>query len=491
MSNQKQILFAPSAKQTEYMSAAFSGNYSYLLFGGAIRGGKTYCALGTLLLLCSKYPGSRWAIVRDTLATIKRTVIPSFFKICPNGFFKSYNQDTQVITLTNGSEILLFAENFDEDKLLLRWRGLEVNGFVLEEANELQESSFYKAMERAGTYIPVGCEKPKPLIMLTCNPSAGWVKSLFYDRWQNGTLPKGWLYLPSKITDNPFIAEDKDYMASLSNMPFYEYEVYVNGNWDLQVKTGGEFYKCFEQGKHIGNADYDPALPIHLSFDDNVVPFLPAGVFQIKGTQMFMVDELIGKSPDNTVKAICDLFTRRYYNHAAGLFIYGDATAQKEDTKIEKGHNFFTLIMGYLNKFHPKDRVRRSNPSVAMRGSFINSILEKEVFGLKLTISPNCKEAIADFINTKEAPDGTKVKNMVTDPKTGARFQQWGHISDLTDYFIVGAFNDQFIKYQNGGRPPIPVSFGRNSPSRNTYDATSKPMGSYTPIKRTSKNSYK
>lgn len=464
-----QILFDPSPKQQEFMEAAFSGNYSYLLFGGAIRGGKTYCALGTLLLMCSMYPGSRWAIVRDTLTTIKRTVVPSFFKICPNHFFKSYNQDTQTITLANGSEILLFAENFEDDKLLLRWRGLEVNGFVLEEANELQDASFFKAIERAGTYIPLSCDKPKPIIMLTCNPSAGWVKELFYDRWKAGTLPSGWLYLPSKITDNPYIAEDKDYMDSLRNMPRYEYEVYVEGNWDLQIKTGGEFYKSFELDKHVQKCEYDPALPLHLSFDDNVVPFLPAGVFQIKGTQIYMIDELIGRSPNNTIKSICDIFSRRYYDHSAGLFIYGDATAQKEDTKLEKGHNFFTLIIGYLNKYKPKIRVLKSNPSVAMRGSFINAILEKETFGITFHIDPNCKEAITDFIMTKEAPDGSKVKDSVTDPKTKARYQQYGHLTDLTDYFFVSAFANEFDKYQNGGRAWVAPKWGKNKRSKSVY----------------------
>jgi hypothetical protein len=84
-----------------------------------------------------------------------------------------------------------------------------------------------------------------------------------------------------------------------------------------------------------------------------------------------MIDELIGQSPNNTVKAICDMFSRRYFDHTAGLFVYGDATAQKEDTTLEQGHIFFTLIISYLDKFKPRLRVLKSNPSVAMRGSFI------------------------------------------------------------------------------------------------------------------------
>jgi len=344
-----------------------------------------------------------------------------------------------------------------------------VNGFILEEANELQESSFYKAIERAGTFIPKSGQKPPPLILMTCNPSHGWVKELFYDRWKEGTLPEGWFYLPSRIYDNPFIAEDKEYMASLQNMPRYEYEVYVEGNWDLQVKTGGEFYKSFELDKHIGACEYDKSLPLHLSFDDNVVPYLPAGVFQIKGKEVLMIAEIIGRSPHNTVKAVCDAFSKRFPAHNAGLFIYGDATAQKDDTKLEKGHNFFTLIAGHLARYSPRLRVLKSNPSVAMRGSFINAILEKGFQDITIKIDPSCKEAIADFVSTKEAPDGTKVKDLVTDAKTKARYQAHGHLTDLADYFLVSAFAGEFARYQNGGRPSFRAAFGKNPPSKHAY----------------------
>ncbi len=463
----KEILFSPSGKQEEFMGAALSGDYQYLLFGGAIRGGKTFCVLGTLLLLCKKYPGSRWAIVRDTLTTIKRNVIPSFFKICPTSFIKTYNQDLQVITLANGSEILLFSENFEEDKELNRWRGLEVNGFILEEANELQEGSFYKSIERAGTYIPRNGKKPKPLIMLTTNPCHNWVKTLFYDRYMNGTLPKGWMYLPSKITDNPFIASDEAYMASLKNMPRYEYEVFVNGNWEIQLKTGGEIYRSFELEKHVGCCEYNPSLPLHLSWDENVNPFLPAVVCQVKGKEIFVIDELMGRHPGNTVEAVCKLFAKRYKDHDAGLFIYGDATSQKRDTKIAEGHNFFTLIAGHLKNFRPSMRVLKSNPSVAMRCSFINAILEKEVFDLKISINEECKTTVADFILTKEDADGTKVKAMETDPKTKSRYQANGHMTDAFEYFIVSAFASLYKQYQRGDREGFPMMFGKSTRSNN------------------------
>jgi hypothetical protein len=96
-----------------------------------------------------------------------------------------------------------------------------------------------------------------------------------------------------------------------------------------------------------------------------------------------------------------------------------------------------------------------------MRGSFINSVLEKETFGMRFTVAPGCKEAIADFISTKEAPDGSKVKDVVTDPKTKARYQEHGHMTDLADYFFVSAFAAEFDKYQKGGRALALPSWGK------------------------------
>ena len=76
------------------------------------------------------FPGSKWAIVRDSLQTLKRTTIPSFKKVCPDDYIKNFNQEMQVVTFHNGSQILFFGENYADDKDLNRFKGLEVNGFL-------------------------------------------------------------------------------------------------------------------------------------------------------------------------------------------------------------------------------------------------------------------------------------------------------------------------------------------------------------------------
>lgn len=461
MTDNKQVLFESFPKQEEFLKAVFSFKYNFIMYGGAIRGGKTFAGLGALLLLCKKFPNSKWVVVRNNLQTLKRTTIPSFNKICPTSFIRSYNQDTQTVSLTNGSQILFLGENYDDDKDLNRFRGIECNGFLIEEINEIQEVTFYKCIERAGSHIIPN--QPKPMILATCNPANNWVKSNVYDLFKANKLPDNWLYIPSRITDNPFIPAD--YLESLKSMPRYQYEVFVEGNWDIQLKVGGEFYKCFELDKHVRQCAYNPNLPLHISFDENVNPYLPMAVYQIDGKKIMQIDEIAGINPNNTIKAVCSEFIRKYNNHTAGLFIYGDATSKKADVKLEQGHNFFRLILDALQQFKPRLRVGTSNPSVAMRGSFINAIFENEFDGISIAIDPSCKRSVNDFILTKESADGTKNKEMETDPQTKVRSQKTGHYSDCFDYMTTQAFADSFAKYQRGGaniRPHVGKNYSKN-----------------------------
>jgi hypothetical protein len=442
----KQVLFESFPKQEEFLEAIFSNKYNFIMYGGAIRGGKTFAGLGALLLLCKMYPKSKWCVVRSTLQTLKLNTIPSFTKICPQSFVKKYNQDTQTVTFTNDSQIIFLGENYADDKELNRFKGLEVNGFLLEEVNELQQKTFYKCVERAGSQIID--KQPKPLILATCNPANNWVKELIYNKWKTNDLPPNWLYIPSKITDNPFIPVD--YLESLKTMPRYEYEVFVEGNWDLQERTGAEFYKYFSLDKHVKPCHYEPTLPLHISWDENVNPYLPCGIFQISGKQIRLIDTILGINPKNTIRDVCNEFKFRYKHHNSGLFIYGDATSQKEDVKQEKGYNFFKLICNELAQYKPILRVNKSNPSVVMRGQFFNTVLFNNFADIDFIIDPSQKDAISDFTNTKEAADGTKDKTKVKDNKSGVSYQQYGHISDLTDYLICTIFNAEYTQFQRG-----------------------------------------
>jgi hypothetical protein len=420
---------------------------------------------------------------------LKQTTIPSFKTICPQSFIKNYNQETQTVTFRNDSQIIFFSENYDEDKELNRWKGLEVSGFFLEECNELNELSFYKAIERAGSFIHRENKMPAPLILMSCNPANNWVKKKIFDLYMNRLdeqgkvqkLPDNWLYIPAKITDNYSVPQS--YLDSLKILPKYLYEVYVNGDWDVQLKVGGEYFKCFDYDRHTRRQfqedcpRYNALLPLHISWDDNVNPYLPVGIFQIEinpdidGTKRFrvcMIDEIVGVNPSNTTHAVCKEIIRKYQGHTSGMYVYGDATADKEDTKLEKGFSFYRLIQDDLKQFKPTMAVMRSNPAVYMRANWMNTVFEKQVGNLQIVIAENCKTAINDFILTKEDENGGKNKKTITDPQTKVSYQPNGHFCDLLEYFMCSKFASQFARWQAGGAVNS-ITYGRNTHSKNSY----------------------
>jgi hypothetical protein len=236
-------------RQRQFLEAVFSGRYRFLAYGGAIRGGKTFALFLAIFALCRVFPGSRWAIVRKDLPTIRRNTLPAFNKVRAmlGDFCAPVNGSDWTATCRNGSQIVFFPESLQEDPDLDRWKGLEVNGFGLEEANELAYKSFNKAIERAGAWIvPNDGEQPPPLILSTFNPASNWVRHTFYEPHRQGTLEAPFYFLPATIADNPHIGAE--YRESLTHMEADEYKRFVEGDWDA---IGGRFFANVSAKTHL------------------------------------------------------------------------------------------------------------------------------------------------------------------------------------------------------------------------------------------------
>ena len=132
--------------------------------------------------------------------------------------------------MPNGSRIILFPESIDVDPQLERWRGLEVNGFALEEGTELKERSYWKSVERAGSWILPSKQPVPPLVLITCNPAPGWVKRIFADPHRAGTLEAPLYFLQARGEDNPY--NPPALIESWKQLPERDYNRFVLGSWD-------------------------------------------------------------------------------------------------------------------------------------------------------------------------------------------------------------------------------------------------------------------
>ena len=249
-----------------------------------------------------------------------------------------------------------------------------------------------------------------------------------------------------------------------SILPSHLQDMLIYGN--PFAKSGGEFYKGFDRTKHVGKCSYDSSLPLHITFDFNVQPYVTLCVWQIAGKQARQIDEICLASPRNNTYAVCREFKRKYQGHEAGLFVYGDPSGKHADTRNQKGYNDFTIISSELKDYKPSLRIASKAPAVVMRGNFINAILEQNFADIQISFHENCKNTIADYLYLKESSDGTKHKEKTQE--NGVSFEKYGHCSDANDYFLCEAFKNEFSRYLRGGQDSKPLFFGvfKRNPNR-------------------------
>ncbi len=390
-------------KQSEAYHLALSGNKDVILYGGAIRGGKSYWLILTFVSLCSKYPRSRWVIIRESLPTLKRTTLVTFGAILSEGLadhIRDFNRDTNTVTFANGSQLIFMAESYDQDKELNRFRGLEINGGGMDEINECRRATFDKLQERSGTWLKADGNPPS-VILATCNPTSNWVKQDFYDPYMGGTLNDRWAYIPAKITDNPHIPTE--YIERLqSNLPPLEYERFVNGDWEA-VDTEGRFATYWDESRHVGECTFNPHQPLQISFDFNLEPF--AFVFyQCYGDTFHIFDE--GEIQGGDIFKAIDLIRTRYGPALWSAIITGDYNGNAKNMGVKDGTSHFGQIQRELG-VQARQIQTKPNPRHVNSRNDLNYILYHHP---NFKVHPKCTGVIRDMRLVKADNEGIGIR---------------------------------------------------------------------------------
>lgn len=451
----KPEVFNPTAKQKE--AHRLLKKNRILLYGGAIRGAKSHWGCMEIISLCYMYPNSRWAMIRKDRVVLEATLLKTFTENFLNKGWQqhvaSFPQDTLVLTWDNGSQILFMGENYDRDKDLNRFKGLEINGAFVDEVNETQEVTLDKIIERAGSWFhSPGCPSK---ILMSCNPTQNWVKKRFYDKHKAGELPPGVAYLQARIFDNPYIPQD--YLDSLKMLPPQSYRVFVDGEWDVAMKTGNEFLKGFETDIHVKANSWDITNLIHLSIDSNVFPHIAVTAWQVDkvptGYLVKQVNELPAVDPINTAtkagRNAGQWLLKIGYN--LRVLIYGDKSTKARNNIDDNKKSFYDLFTESIVKegYRIEDKMLKAAPPVAGIADFVNACLAGEIPEITIEIGENCKESINDYIETKTDKDGSMLKKRITDPKTKVSYEPHGHLTDTFKDFMVSAFHTEYLAFIN------------------------------------------
>lgn len=384
--------FARNEKQAKFFRAVTSACAGaspkrYFFYGGGVRGGKTSVCLATLLWLAHKYPGSRAHIVRESLPLLFSTVRPALERLCPPHLVaeKRFSGGRAHYRLKNGSVLHLFPESFAHDPDLDRFKGLETNFFLLEQAEELRHKTFVKCLERVGSWLLPS--SPPGLVLATFNPAQNWVKTEIRDKFLAGLLPEAYDYLEALPTDNPFVTDEQ--WAAWKNMDPLSYRRFVEGDWTA-FENEKRFAYAFDPGRHVVSRPFEHGLPVHLSFDFNVEPFCATAYQTDRASWAHATAEFRIARAD--VYEMAAAVRRRF--PGAVFYVTGDASGRQRSALTPANASAYTILTEALDVAPACLDVPPANPGHRESRVFVNALLAR---WNGLSISPDCPALVEDL----------------------------------------------------------------------------------------------
>lgn len=233
------------------------------------------------------------------------------------------------------------------------------------------------------------------------------------------------------------------------------YNVYALGEWGV-IKTGNEFLNSFNVGKNSGEYPYIHGLPIHLSVDSNVLPYISVGYWQVdlsKGKNMYQIAETTAESPNNSVRRAAKLVSKKLseLGYDDRIYLHGDASAKAANTIDDDKRSFMDLFIDTLKKENwiVEDKVGNKNPSVSMTGEFVNAIFEKQLAGLSININDSCRTSIDDYQSVQKDANGAILKTKVKDSVTKQSYEEHGHLTDTLRYVVHDIMYEEYVQFAN------------------------------------------
>jgi len=260
------VVFKPNeGPQTNFLA---SGERE-VLYGGSAGGGKSYAMLADPLRYL-QHPNFSGLLLRHTTEELRELVWKSqelYPKVIPN--IKWSERKMQWVTPAGGR---LWFSYLDREEDVLRYQGLAFTWIGFDELTQWPTPFAWNylrsRLRTASSDLPI-------YMRATTNPGGrghGWVKKMFIDPAPAGeafhatdietnetlTYPTGHSkegqplfkrrFIPARLFDNPYLAEQGDYESMLLSLPEQQRRQLLDGDWD--IKEGAAFTE-FNRDIHV------------------------------------------------------------------------------------------------------------------------------------------------------------------------------------------------------------------------------------------------
>lgn len=231
----RKIVFTPTIKQELAYQAIFDPRYEEIVFGGGAGGAKTYLGCASIIIMAQKFSGIRLLIGRESYSDLVGSTLVTFFDVCKDwgllpGRDFIYNQQSKTITFLKTGSVVTLKElrYYPKDPNFDRLGSFEYTFVFLDEAQQIRG----KAIEVLSTRIryKVSENGLTPTMLMTCNPTKGYLYVEFYKPWREGSMKDHRIFIQALASENKYI--DPTYIDKLKRRDKATQERLLYGNWE-------------------------------------------------------------------------------------------------------------------------------------------------------------------------------------------------------------------------------------------------------------------
>jgi hypothetical protein len=210
--------YKPQPRQLE----AHESWAEYVLYGGAMGGGKSCWIVNCAIDLSMRIPNNVGFLCRHEFTSFYRSTYVELFNWLDDSLIKRHDKQMKEIHFKNGSKIY-YGGLGDDKKAVDKVKSMQLGWFAIDQAEETSKKHFEMLATRLRLNIPGVVFKG----LMTANPTDNWVKNLFIIESARDRA-----FIPALPGDNKY--NPKDYEERMrSILPPEIYVAWMEGNWDI------------------------------------------------------------------------------------------------------------------------------------------------------------------------------------------------------------------------------------------------------------------
>ena len=439
-----------SEKQTIAWDYLEDKTTNEVLYGGGAGSGKSYLGCIWHIYRRMSYAGSRGMIGRAKLSNLEQSTLVTLFKVAnimgyKQGIHYNYNSQKHVISWINGSQTILkdlFQYPSDPDFISLG--STEYTDAFIDEATEITLKAYDIVQSRIRYNLDL--YGIVPTILLTCNPSNGWLKERFVLK-ENKTveLKPHQMFIQSLVSENPDEAFKTLYIQQLDRLSTdYDKQRLLYGNWNAERSVENPFAYKFDEVKHVGTTPfYDYRKQLIISVDFNLIPFCVTFRHfweDSEGAHYHVFDE--AEIKQGSLPEMIDRIHGIYSASLPHAILTGDAMGNRGEISQRDNASLYIQLLRGLQMKESQLRVR-NNPMHENSRVEVNYAL---TYLPDFKIHPKCTGLIRDYLNVQVDASGKIMKGNRNDLNQRADFLD-------TDRYAIHNLLEQWIhKHQKQNR---------------------------------------